>query len=259
MSNSVIYRRTEAGSDALRDANADMPRLVRQLLLLINGKNSASTYAEGLTGYGNVYTTLAELEVAGYIERIEASSKVIDSPSESRKKRKAGNSSKGGDASEFDAKDTSWTTIFTSRFSARGTTNSSDTTFESTMRAGEPTDFEPTQGAEDTRQEPSEQGAVGGFEAFDINQSLKQQSQAAMGIVAAARAPASKLEQVIEEINNFILNNIGADGHEMVRLISAFRTEEELYAFLPRYEAGLLRRGLDANAHFDRIEWILQS
>jgi hypothetical protein len=259
MSNSVIYRRTEAGSQALRAADADMPRLVRQLLLLINGKNAASTYAEGLTGYGNVYTTLAELEVAGYIERIEASSKVIDSPSESRKKRKAGKSSKDGDASEFDAKDTSWTTIFTSRLSGRSTTNSSETTFESTMRAGEPTDFEPTQGAEDTRQEPDEERSTTGFEAFDINKSLKQQSQAAMGIAAAARAPASKLEQVTEEIRNFILINIGADGHEMVRLISAFSTEEELYAFLPRYEAGLLRRGLAADAHFDRIEWILKS
>jgi hypothetical protein len=261
MSNSVIYRRTEAGSNALRDADADMPRLVRQLLLLINGKNTANTYAEGLTGYGNVYTTLAELEVAGYIERIEAPAKAIESPAELRKKRKEGKSSKDSGKSEFDAKDTSWTTIFTSRFSARGTANTADTTFESTMRVGEPVDFEPTQGAEDTKQEADEQGAIGGFEVFDINKSLKQQSQAAMGIAAAARAPApaSRLEQVVAEISHFLMNNIGAESQEMVQLISAFRTEEELYAFLPRYEAGLMRRGLAADAHFDRIEWILKS
>jgi hypothetical protein len=257
MPTTVVYRRTELGSEALRSATAEMPRLVRQLLLLINGMSPASSYAQALKAYGDIYTTLTELEAAGYISRVE--DEIQPSASDSKRKR-----SKGAD-STFANTRSSWSTIFNTRQSKSTRPGGDETTFESTVRDGDPTEFEPTRGLADDRQSQDEQSPISGFDDFDIKKSLAQKSQVALELAAASSLQApepvqlSRLEQVVAEMSNFMLDYIGPDAQEMVNLIAEFRTEEELYAFLPRYEAGLVRRGIDANAHFDRIEWILQS
>ncbi len=261
MFDDVIFRKTESGSQSLNSGATDMPRLVRQLLLLVNGRSLASDYARALTAYGDIYTSLTELEQAGYIERIDPSAAAPAIESRAKPHRSP---AKSADTSPFTDKNTGWSTLFSSRLSRKSTLNPDETTFTSTEHGDEAsdfevTDFEVTRDAENPAKDQARESMISGFEVFDINKSLQQQSQAGLAITAAISPPPNRLELVIAEISNFILTHIGPDGQEMVNLISAFSTEAELYAFLPRYEAGLLRRGIAADAHFDRIEWLLNS
>jgi hypothetical protein len=67
MNEHTVFVRTEAGQQALRDANSELPRSVRTLLFSIDGRSLAGSYVALLPNFGNVYALLDFLHQAGYI------------------------------------------------------------------------------------------------------------------------------------------------------------------------------------------------
>jgi hypothetical protein len=73
MNEHTVFVRTDAGQQAVRDANSELPRAVRTLLFSIDGHSTAGSYAALLPNFGNVYALLDFLHQAGYIAEKRAS------------------------------------------------------------------------------------------------------------------------------------------------------------------------------------------
>jgi hypothetical protein len=67
MNEHTVFVRTEAGQQAVRDPQSELPRSVRALLFSIDGRSPADSYVQLLPNFGNVYALLDFLHQAGYI------------------------------------------------------------------------------------------------------------------------------------------------------------------------------------------------
>ncbi len=88
-----IYARTEEGQWAAYNAQSTLPRKLKSLLRVIDGKTATRMYVENLKAYGDVAVLLTSLESAGLIKRVPAGlvSRVklnVDMPSEERQRLK---------------------------------------------------------------------------------------------------------------------------------------------------------------------------
>jgi hypothetical protein len=66
----TIYIRTEEGQQAAYSPASVLPRKLRTLLKVIDGKTSLSVYIDSLQSYGNVEQILQSLYAAGYIRAV---------------------------------------------------------------------------------------------------------------------------------------------------------------------------------------------
>jgi hypothetical protein len=87
-----VYERTPQGQFAAYDVNSPLPRKLRSLLKVVDGKTEAEVYANSLESFGDVPRLLISLEVAGLIRPVLAANDakttnqaVPDEPSKSRK------------------------------------------------------------------------------------------------------------------------------------------------------------------------------
>lgn len=64
----TIYRRTPAGAAAVLDPRSTLPRKMRTLLIAIDGQTHESTYASGLSSFGDVPMLLRSLLNTGLLE-----------------------------------------------------------------------------------------------------------------------------------------------------------------------------------------------
>ena len=69
-----IYRRTPAGNDAALNAKASLPRKLRTLLMVVDGKTELDTYLRSLSSFGDVGALLGALEEAGLVELVMSTS-----------------------------------------------------------------------------------------------------------------------------------------------------------------------------------------
>jgi hypothetical protein len=67
MNEQTVFVRTEAGQQAVRGPQSELPRSVRTLLFSIDGRSAAGSYVTLLPNFGNVYALLDFLHQAGYI------------------------------------------------------------------------------------------------------------------------------------------------------------------------------------------------
>ena len=74
----TIYIRTDEGQQAAYSAESAMPRKLRSLLKVIDGKTSTDVYVRSLHAFGNVIGVLESLEMAGLIAPISGAAS--DSP-----------------------------------------------------------------------------------------------------------------------------------------------------------------------------------
>lgn len=68
----TIYRRTPAGTAAALNPRSTLPRKMRTLLIAIDGQTGESTYASGLSSFGDVPMLLHSLMDAGLLELASA-------------------------------------------------------------------------------------------------------------------------------------------------------------------------------------------
>jgi hypothetical protein len=70
----IIYTRTEEGQLAAYSPNSVLPRKLRSLLKVIDGKTPVSVYNDSLKAFGDVQGVLTSLQMAGLIRAIAPSS-----------------------------------------------------------------------------------------------------------------------------------------------------------------------------------------
>jgi hypothetical protein len=63
----LVYIRTPQGQTAAYDPNSSLPRKLRSLLKLVDGKTSADIFAENLKAFGDVHGHLLALREAGLV------------------------------------------------------------------------------------------------------------------------------------------------------------------------------------------------
>ena len=68
----IIYRRTPAGTAVALNPRSTLPRKMRTLLIAIDGQTGESTYASGLSSFGDVPMLLRSLMDAGLLELASA-------------------------------------------------------------------------------------------------------------------------------------------------------------------------------------------
>ena len=62
-----VYSRTEIGQDAANGEQSALPRKLKSLLGMIDGKTASHVYARNLHAFGDVEKILASLEIAGLL------------------------------------------------------------------------------------------------------------------------------------------------------------------------------------------------
>jgi hypothetical protein len=73
----TIYARTERGQQIAYDPQSDIPRKLRSILKVIDGKTAVSVYERNLGAFGDVRGMLRSLSMAGLIVAIPESSKRV--------------------------------------------------------------------------------------------------------------------------------------------------------------------------------------
>jgi hypothetical protein len=68
----LYYTRTAEGQAAAYDATSAMPRKLKSLLKVIDGKTSMDVFANSLKAFGDVHGLLVSLQKAGLIEPLQA-------------------------------------------------------------------------------------------------------------------------------------------------------------------------------------------
>jgi hypothetical protein len=64
----VTYQRTMRGNAVTRDPNADMPRMMKTLLMAVDGKTSVAMFQKLLPNFGDVGALLLALQANGLVE-----------------------------------------------------------------------------------------------------------------------------------------------------------------------------------------------
>jgi hypothetical protein len=80
-SDAVVYQRTIRGNAVTRDPNADMPRMMKTLLMAVDGKTSVAMFQKLLPNFGDVGALLLALQANGLVEPARAAA---STPSDSR-------------------------------------------------------------------------------------------------------------------------------------------------------------------------------
>jgi hypothetical protein len=73
----TIYARTERGQQIAYDPQSDIPRKLRSILKVIDGKTAISVYERNLSAFGDVRGMLRSLSMAGLIEVVPEGSKRV--------------------------------------------------------------------------------------------------------------------------------------------------------------------------------------
>lgn len=269
MSQETVFRRTNKGTSALAAVNSELSRIERQLLSVVNERVGMAIYARAFAAYGNAEIVLMRLESAGFVERVAPALNQtqtipvlanIPLPSEAAAK------GRGGGKLEWIS------TLISRRPAHRAGSAERDTDFELTDTAAARDGREPEQPAEDLRdvyvpmleavpvRAPAGESlrqTASQAEMYDNEHAGEQPSYAPDADFYAAD-DAARLNDALNEIALFLQRNIGEDGADLVAVIGQMQTVAELDAFLPRYEAGLMTRGIRADAHIELIDAILR-
>lgn len=77
---SVVFERTDLGTAAVKSISDDIPRSLRTLMLVIDGRSQVAQYEPFLTALGSLPDKFEELERMGYVRRKSGQS-AVSSPS----------------------------------------------------------------------------------------------------------------------------------------------------------------------------------
>lgn len=83
-SDAVVYQRTIRGNAVTRDPNADMPRMMKTLLMAVDGKTSVAMFQKLLPNFGDVGALLLALQANGLVEPARAAASTTPADSRSR-------------------------------------------------------------------------------------------------------------------------------------------------------------------------------
>lgn len=71
ISGSLIYRKTAKGQEEIAERKTRLPQLLRNLLIMVDGKKPAASIVTSLNALGDVTDSLSKLLDDGYIEPIQ--------------------------------------------------------------------------------------------------------------------------------------------------------------------------------------------
>lgn len=75
----AVFTRTEEGQDAAYSPHSALPRKLKSILKVIDGRTSMATFEKNLSSFGDVEAILKSLQMAGLIRQIEQDTNLAQS------------------------------------------------------------------------------------------------------------------------------------------------------------------------------------
>jgi hypothetical protein len=223
----TIYRRTPAGAAAALNSRSTLPRKMRTLLIAVNGQTDESTYASGLSSFGDVPVLLRSLLDAGLLEVVSAA-QFPDAGQLYQPLGTAGAGFSGRDGEAFRNE--------SNGLAAAGTLARSGNTFPS-LRAQVPT---------------AENIDMSGWAA--LQQTMPPGDRPSFS--PAGLVPTTvqhQLREVISLMSDFVTTHLPAQSLEIVLGLEDLRSIEHAIASLQDYEALISPAGEPARRHLAEL------
>ena len=83
----AVFVRTEEGQEAAYSPQSALPRKLKSILKVIDGRTQVSTFEKNLSSFGDVRAILQSLDMAGLIKQIESAAPFAQAAAESRSER----------------------------------------------------------------------------------------------------------------------------------------------------------------------------
>jgi hypothetical protein len=235
MNPEIIFRRTHKGTSALAGSELELSRIERQLLSVVNERVGMEIYARAFSAYGDANAVLRQLEQAGYVERVSDDlSRTQPIPQRDIAELNQQRSAQGGKSE--------WLSTLVGRRAPQQ----------------QPEANPPPPVKHDLRDLRDLRNFNAPPSQVPANAPVFAAQPAAVSQDAEAADEAARLNEAINEMAGFLQRNIGADSVDLIAVISQMQTVRELDAFLPRYEAGLMKRGIRADHHIELIDALLR-
>ncbi len=216
-----VYARTEEGQWAAYNAQSALPRKLKSLLRVVDGKTSTDMYVNSLVAYGDVMGLLQSLEMAGLIKLVDQGLgrvKVNDlMPPQERERLKQ--SAKTDDAEWSDT-----------RMNSRPTLPAASQPF----------------GASTT---PAANAGAWGF-AQTTQHTVQQTHQNAQSVAAFTRA--------MDMMSLFVLTHLPGSSVAILTELEAKTSLEELAVTLGGYEQAVSQLGPVSVAHIKEIKALIR-
>jgi hypothetical protein len=229
----TVYMRTEEGQLAAYSADSVLPRKLRSLLKVIDGKTSLDVYSQTLHAFGDVKGVLRSLDLAGLIMPMSqlppgAARTASASSGASINSVNSGNSGNSGGQS-------------------RPWSNSQQ---QDTLQISRPmgnSQFMPSQSAYG----PNTTVAF-------MNTRSAQESQMAYSDPAASFARSQALARAIDSMSNFVLTNAPEHSFMILKELDQITQLEQLAVTLGGYEQLISHLGAVAQDHLGQIKGLLR-
>jgi hypothetical protein len=223
----TVYMRTEEGQLAAYSADSVLPRKLRSLLKVIDGKTSLEVYSHTLHAFGDVKGVLRSLDLAGLIRPMSQLPAGAPRAAEASGSN-SGNSGNSGGHSKSWANSQQQNTLQISRTSANSQFRPSQTTHGPNTTAS----FMNTRSAHD--------------------------SQMAYGDPAASFARSQALARAIDSMSNFVLTNAPEHSFLILKELEQITQLEQLAVTLGGYEQLISHLGAPAQEHLGLIKGLLR-
>jgi hypothetical protein len=223
----TVYMRTEEGQLAAYSADSVLPRKLRSLLKVIDGKTSLDVYSHTLHSFGDVRGVLKSLDLAGLIRPMS------QLPPGAARAPVASGSSSGDSSGHSSGHSKPW-----------GSIN------HDTLQISRPqvnSQFMPSQ----TAYSPNTTASF-------MNTRSAQDSQMAYSDPAANFARSQALARAIDSMSNFVLTNAPEHSFVILKELEQITQLEQLAVTLGGYEQLISHLGASAQEHLGIIKALLR-
>lgn len=217
----TVYMRTEEGQLAAYSADSVLPRKLRSLLKVIDGKTTLDVYTQTLHAFGDVQGVLRSLDLAGLLQPMSQLP-----PGAARAQAQPTNKSGGSDSTVWGA------------------------TQQDPMHISRP------HASSQFRNSNTSQGPV--TQASFMNTRSASDSQQAYSDPAMSFARSQALARAIDSMSNFVLTNAPEHSFLILKELDQITQLEQLAVTLGGYEQLISHLGAPAQEHLGMIKGLLR-
>ncbi len=225
----TVYKRTEEGQLAAYSPDSVLPRKLRSLLKVIDGKTSLDVYGETLHAFGDVKGVLRSLDLAGLITPMSQLP-----PGASRSAVANSGSSSGNNSGNSGGHSKPW----------------KNTQQQETLQISRPSG--------NSQFRPSQSAYGPSTTASFMNTRSAQDSQMAYSDPAANFVRSQALARAIDTMSNFVLTNAPEHSYTILKELDQITQLEQLAVTLGGYEQLISHLGALAQDHLGQIKGLLR-
>lgn len=226
----TVFLRTALGNSAARAPDADLPRMVKTLLIAVDGRTSVRMFQKLLPNFGDVSALLDALEGGGYIEAVAAAPR-----------------------SEAAAPAAARPTLRVVDPAAPAPRAPSDERRQSAAW------FESTQRFQDTVAAPSRHSSQSAS-AVDFSADARAQMRSApLSGHRSAVTEASRVREARTLMSEFLFEHLPAVAMEAVLALERLETTEQVISNLAEYQRLILGTGRKGADHLSAVRLVLST